>query len=87
MITHVLMEENYMTLSTEYSTIKEKEDFLESVNAAVKIFKLTPDIYVKPFSHDEPGKGKVVIEFGSNGDRNFGVFFEYLIHDNNLVCK
>ena len=80
------MEENYCTLSTEYTNLQEKEKMLESINTAIKKFNVTPEIYVKPFSHNEPGKGKVVVEFGSNNNRLFGEFFEYLIHENKLSC-
>ena len=85
MKTYCFMEENYCTLSTEYNTLKEKENLIESINESIKIFDVTPEIYIKPFSHDTPGKGKVVVEFGSN-NRMFGDFFEYLIADNNLEC-
>ena len=89
MITHVLMEENYATLSTEYETLKEKQNLLKSVDKAIIDFKVTPEVYIKPYSRQEPGKGKgkVVVEFGSNTDRDKKYFFEYLIKENGLVCK
>ena len=87
MITHVLMEENYATLSTEYETLEEKQSLLKSVDKAIIDFKVTPDVYIKPYSQQEPGKGKVVVEFGSNTDRDKKYFFEYLIKENGLVCK
>ncbi len=87
MKTHVLMEEMYATLSTDYRTLEEKEGFLEKVNEAVKKCELTPYIYVKPVSQTEPGKGKIVIEFSPAQDRRIGKFFEFLIKENNLICE
>ena len=81
------MEEMYATLSAVYETLDQKEELLSSINAAVKKCTLTPDIYIKPFSQTEPGKGKVVIEFSPSGDRKIGEFFEYLIKENNLDCE
>jgi len=75
MITHVLMEENYATLSTKYSTLKEKYNLLKSIEEAIVSFNVTPDVYIKPLSQQEPGKGKVVVEFGSNTDREKKIFF------------
>ncbi len=86
MKTHVIMEENYATLSTEYETLEEKESFLLSLNEAIKKCTLTPYIYIKPFSQTEPGKGKVVVEFSPNASRKIGDFFEFLIKENNLIC-
>lgn len=81
------MEENYATLSTDYTTLDEKENFMCAVNNAVKKCSLTPDVYIKPYSQDEPGKGKIVVEFSPNQDRKIGEFFEYLIKENNLICE
>jgi len=87
MITHVLMEENYATLSTEYSTLEEKYNLLKSIEEAIVSFNVTPDVYIKPRSQQEPEKGKVVVEFGSNTDREKKYFFEHLIKENDLVCR
>ena len=66
MITHVLME---------YETLEEKQSLLKGVDKAIVDFKVTPDVYVKPHSQQEPGKGKVVVDFGSNTDRDKKYFF------------
>lgn len=81
------MEEMYATLSTDYTTLKEKESFIIKLNEAVKRWNLTPDIYVKPYSQTEPGKGKIVVEFSPAQDRQIGDFFEDLIKENNLICE
>lgn len=87
MIAHVLMEENYATLSVEYTTLEQKQNLLKSIDAAIIDFNVTPDVYIKPHSQQEPGKGKVVVEFGSNTDREKKYFFEHLIKENDLVCR
>ena len=78
------MEEQYSTLSAVYESLEAKENILESANNAIKKFGITPDIIVKPYSQTEPGKGRVIIEFGFN-NRLAGEFFEYLIEKNGLV--
>jgi len=84
--TRVTMEEQYSTLSAVYESLETKEKILESANRAIKKFGITPDIMVKPHSQVDPGKGRVIIEFGFN-DRFAGEFFEYLIEDNCLSCE
>jgi len=83
----IIMEEMYATLSVTYDSIETKKDLMETINLAIEKCTLTPDIYVKPFSQTEPGKGKVVIEFSPAQDRRIGEFFEYLIKENNLICE
>ena len=86
-MTRIIMEEMYATLSAPYDTLEIKTKFLDSLNRAVVIYKITPDCYIKPFSQTEPGKGKVVVEFSPAQDRRVGKFFEYLISENNLICE
>ena len=80
------MEEQYTTLSAIYDSIETKEKILNSVNEAISIYDITPDVMVKPNDHMTPGSGRVIIEFRLN-QRIIGDFMEYIINDCSLVLE
>jgi hypothetical protein len=80
------MEECYSTLSAVYNSLEEKEKIICAINDAIVKYGLTPDVIIRPDSQNEPGKGRIIVEFGFN-DRKSGEFFEYLIKECKLVCE